>query len=63
MSFEEYQNYDITIRKSDISGMYQLSTMAESMGQEYRESMISNTNPMKDKNIVEKFIKMVESHK
>ncbi len=59
----EYKGYDITVRYSDINNMYQLSTMAQSMGEEYRESMLSDTNPMKDESITDKFIKQIEHNK
>lgn len=55
--------YDITVRKSDINSMYQLSTFATSMGDEYRESMLSDTNPMVDKSVAQKFIKQIEHNK
>ena len=58
-----YQGYDITVRYSDISGRYQLSTMAKSMGEVYRESMVSDTNPMTDQSITEKFIKQIENNR
>lgn len=55
--------YDITVRKSDINGMYQLSTFATSMGEEYREAMLSDTNPMDNPDVAERFIKQIEAHK
>lgn len=58
-----YKGYDITVRFSDINGMYQLSTMAQSMGEEYRESMLSDVNPMEDKSIADKFITKIEHNK
>lgn len=59
----EYKGYDIIVRYSDINGLYQLSTMVESMGEEYRESMTSDENPMEDKSITDKFIKQIEHNK
>lgn len=58
-----YNGYDITVRYSNINGMYQLTTMAQSMGEEYREVMLSDTNPMEDKSIIEKFIARIEHNK
>lgn len=59
----DYQGYDITVRYSDMSGNYQLSTMTDSMGEVYRESMVSDTNPMTDQSITEKFIRQIENNK
>lgn len=59
----DYQGYDIVVRYSDMSGDYQLSTMTDSMGEVYRESMVSDTNPMTDQSITEKFIRQIENNK
>lgn len=58
-----YNGYDITVRYNNVNGMYQLTTMAQSMGEEYREAMLSDTNPMEDKSIIEKFIARIEHNK
>lgn len=58
-----FQGYDITVRYSDISGRYLLSTLAKSMGEVYRESMVADENPMDDQSITEKFIKQIENNK
>lgn len=57
------RGYDITVRYSDINGMYQLSTMVEAMGEEYREAMTSDVNPMEDQAITERFIQRIEHNK
>lgn len=59
----DYQGYDIVVRYSDMSKNYQLSTMTDSMGEVYRESMVSDTNPMTDQSITEKFIRQIENNK
>lgn len=58
-----YKGYEIAVRYSDINGMYQLSTMVEAMGEEYREAMTSDVNPMEDQTITERFIQRIEHNK
>lgn len=55
-----YYGYDITIHYNKTTGLYELSTMVESMGEEYREHMTAdelNTDTLK------KFIEQIEAHK
>ena len=56
----EYKGYSISVREIKPSGMLELSTMAESMGEEYREYM---TVDKIDNETLDKFIKYVEHNK
>ena len=59
MEYKEYKGYDITIRKTP-AGMYELATMAVSMGDEYRVAMLADTL---DDSTLDKFINYVEKTK
>lgn len=59
MEYRDYKGYDIAIRKTD-TGMYELATMAVSMGDEYRVSMLADTL---DDSTPDKFINYVEKTK
>lgn len=52
--------YEITIRKTPHNGMFELSTMAYSMGDEYR---VHKMYDVFDDDVVENFINYVESTK
>lgn len=58
-----YGGYYITITENTVSGMYELSTMVNYGGEEYREHMLSDTNPTDDTTILDKFVKQIEHNK
>lgn len=61
---DEYKGYDIVIRELKPSGMYELSTMAQSMGEEYREHMtVDNLSQDNLYETLDKFIEYVEKRK
>lgn len=55
-----YKGYNITVETIPHNGMYKLSTWAYSMGEEYRETMLSDS--LNDETL-EKFIRQVENNK
>ena len=57
----EMGGYEIVVRRSDINGMYQLSTMASSMGEEYRVAKSYDT--FNEEETLADFVKYVESTK
>lgn len=59
-TYEAY-GYDITVRRSDINGMYQLSTMATSMGEEYRVAKQYDT--FNEETTLKDFVSYVEATK
>lgn len=58
-----YGGYNITITKNNVSGLYELATMVDYGGEEYREHMVSDTNPADDTIILDKFVKQIEHNK
>ena len=61
MAKEIYHNgYNISIETIPHNGMYKLSTWAYSMGEEYKETMLSDNL---DKETLDKFIRQVENNK
>lgn len=57
----EMHGYEIVVRRSDINGMYQLSTMADSMGEEYRVAKLYDA--FNEEETLDNFINYVESTK
>lgn len=56
----DFGGYEITVRKSSINGMYELIAWVNSMGEEYREHMLSDTL---DDDVFKKFINKIEGGK
>lgn len=56
----DYKGYNITVQYIPHNGMYKISTLAYSMGDEYLESMLSDNY---DKATLDKFIKRIEHNK
>ena len=55
-----YGGYDITIRQNKVNGLYELSAMVESMGEEYRERMLATEI---DATTLSNFVNKIEHNK
>lgn len=55
-----YGGYDITIRQNKANGLYELSAMVESMGEEYRERMLATEM---DATTLSNFVNKIEHNK
>lgn len=60
IKYINHKGYEITVRRIPHNGMYELSTMVENMGEEYREHMLSDNI---DKSTLDNFIKRIKRNK